>query len=187
MAVVPSRPSAGGWFTSRRFEGAEDLPRTPAAGGDSPTSVGAGCAPTPSPDLLAFRAGRRANAAAASATAAAAASSSVSDAARRRQGFGDSSVPPSTARAGRGADGMASEEGVTGSTAARLSGVWSELGSAPVGGGGGEGSEVERCWRERQSGKRKRGGKRGANPVIELEPNKRGGKIAAGGNGDPGE
>ncbi|CAM9608102.1 unnamed protein product, partial [Laminaria digitata] len=170
-AVVPSRPSAGGWFTSRRFQGADDLPRTPAGAcvGDSPTSVGAGCddgAPTPSPDLLAFRAGRRANAAATTAAAATAATTTASasaaagGAARGRQGRGGSSAPLiSVACEGRGAGGGASEEGVTASVAARRPlaavppsrSVSSELNAAV---GGGEGLEAEHCRLERQRGKK---------------------------------
>lgn len=181
-AALPSRPSAGVWFTSRRFEGPEGPPRTPAAGGDSPTSVGAGCAPTPSPDLLSFRAGRKANAT----TAATATGAHVSDVARgRREDFGNSSGAPPIACEGRGAGGGASEKGVTGSTAAPCRGIRSELGVAAV--GGGEGSKAEPCCREHQNGKRKREGKRGTKPVTEVEPKKRGGKMAAGGNGDSGE
>lgn len=54
-AVVPSLPSAGGWFSSRRLEELRNSPLTPTVGDSSQTTLESGCTPTLSPDLVAVR------------------------------------------------------------------------------------------------------------------------------------
>lgn len=200
VTAVPSRPSAGGWFSSRRRMGLENPPLSPAAGdAGSQTSVGTGCTPTPSPDLLAVRTGKgKRTISAAAGTAAAAVATK-----QCRRGRGDSAASSSgfgSAACGRRASlGAAIDRVGVVSTAGPLrrsttapphrSSILLDVGSngaAAASGSGRIGSE--RVWRGGRSegGAREgTGGPEGA--ASEFVPNKRGGEFGyRGSRGDAG-
>lgn len=101
-AQIPARPSAGGWFSSRRPATLDSSPSTSGAVANSQGNLHSGfsLSPTPSPDLLACRAVDRKRIAARKATVTAA-STAATGSARRRRVPVQLSATPSIASVGR--------------------------------------------------------------------------------------
>lgn len=194
LTLVPARPSAGGWFSSRRAEGCDGSPLTAC----SQASLGGGGTATQSPDLLAEPAGLG------GATAAAARGGPA--------GRGGGSPQPQRRPAAEGCPassvGRGSERGVAArSTAAppRCDGIsMDHEAAAPRGGGGGGGpscaastatataaavvAEVGGGRRDETRGeKRTRGGGGVLQATEEHVPRARSRGLAIGGEQDPGE